>query len=128
MEDKEDKLITETLKELEYTIIKDVLVKPLTPVKVTKEIIEQVPTGEKDENGYNLYDTKSEVKEVDSDWSIGVVLALPEEVTDNKDAYKLYFGVGDTVVYNKKFAKDFDLFKNCQLVRAYDIIAKHNRK
>lgn len=118
-----DKLIEETLKNIDYTVINDVLVKTLTPVKVNKIITEQVPTGEKDENGYEMYDTKDEEKEVESDWSIGVVLCLPKvSVTEHP------FTVGDTVVYNKKFARDFDLIRNTNLVRPYDIVAIYNRK
>ena len=122
MEDKlsmEDKLLETVINGLEYTFTKDVLVKPLPPVKVSKEITEQIPTGKKDENGYQLYDTKTEVKEVDSEWAIGIVLSLPTDIAVDNVPFK----VGDKVVYNKKFAKDFDLFKDSQLVKNYDIIA-----
>lgn len=122
MEDKlsmEDKLLETVINGLKYTFTKDVLVKPLPPVKVNKEITEQIPTGDKDENGYQLYDTKTEVKEVDSEWAIGVVLSLPVDIL----ADNIPFKIGDRVVYNKKFAKDFDLFKDSQLVKVYDIIA-----
>ena len=43
------------------------LVKPLDPIMVTKEITEQIPTGDKDEEGYNKYETKTETKEVESE-------------------------------------------------------------
>lgn len=122
MEDKlsmEDKLLETVINGLKYTFTKDVLVKPLPPVKVNKEITEQIPTGDKDENGYQLYDTKTEVKEVDSEWAIGIILSMPTDVAIDNASFK----VGDTVVYNKKFAKDFDLFKDSQLVKNYDIIA-----
>ena len=115
----EDKVLETVINGLEYTFTKDVLVKPLPPVKVNKEITEQIPTGEKDENGYQLYDTKTEVKEVDSEWAIGIVLSMPTDIAVDNAPFK----VGDTVVYNKKFAKDFDLFKDSQLVKNYDIIA-----
>ena len=115
----EDKVLETVINRLEYTFTKDVLVKPLPPVKINKEITEQIPTGEKDENGYQLYDTKTEVKEVDSEWAIGIVLSLPTDIAVDNVPFK----VGDTVVYNKKFAKDFDLFKDSQLVKNYDIIA-----
>lgn len=113
----EDKVLETIINGLKYTMLKDVLVKPLEPVMVTKDITEQVPTGEVDENGYNLYDTKTETKEVESEWAIGVVLQLPLNIGECS------FSVGDKVVYNKKFAKDFDLFKNSQLVKSYDVIA-----
>lgn len=113
----EDKVLETVLSKLKYVFLKDALIKPLDPIKVKKEITEQVPNGKVDENGFNEYDTKTEVKEVDSEWATGVILALPKSTED------FAFTIGDTVVYNKKFAKDFDLFKNSQLVKTYDIIA-----
>lgn len=113
----EDKVLETVINGLEYNMLKDVWVKPLEPVMVTKEFTEQIPTGVVDEEGYNQYETKTETKEVESDFAKGVVLQLPLSIGDQE------FKVGDTVVYNKKFAKDFDLFKDSQLVKAFDIIA-----
>ena len=62
-------------------------------------------------------DEKTETKEVESEWATGIVLALPSSYKEDE------LNIGDKVVYNKKFAKDFDLFKNSQLVKTYDIIA-----
>ena len=101
---------------LEYIPVKDILVKPLDPIKVTKEIVEQVPTGKKDENGFEEYETKTEVKEVTSDFSKGIIIAIPVDITTD-------LTVGDVIVYPTKFAKDFDLFKDSQLVKPYDIVA-----
>ena len=116
----EDKVLETVLKGIEYTFLKDVLVKPLPPVMVTKEVVEQIPTGETDEDGYNKYDTKTETKEVEANFVTGVVLAIPPGI---ETEYK----IGDTVVYNKKFAIDFDLFKDSKLVKLYDIIAIKNK-
>ena len=101
---------------LEYIPVKDILVKPLDPIKVTKEIVEQVPTGKKDENGFEEYETKTEVKEVTSDFSKGIIIAIPVDITTD-------LTVGDVIVYPTKFAKDFDLFKDSQLVKPYDVVA-----
>lgn len=101
---------------LEYIPVKDILVKPLDLIKVTKEIVEQVPTGKKDENGFEEYETKTEVKEVTSDFSKGIIIAIPVDITTD-------LTVGDVIVYPTKFAKDFDLFKDSQLVKPYDIVA-----
>lgn len=111
----ENKVLETVLEKLEYTFLKDALIKPLAPTKIKKEVTEQIPTGKKDKDGYQLYDTKTEVKEVDSDWATGIILAMPTQDDNIK--------IGDTVVYNKKFAKDFDLFKDSQLVKVYDIVA-----
>lgn len=113
----EDKVLETVVNGLKYSVLKDVLVKPLEPIMVTKEITEQVPTGEVDEEGYNKYETKTETKEVESEFGTGIVLQIPPCVTEPE------FNIGDTIVYNKKFAKDFDLFKDSQLVKSYDVIA-----
>lgn len=116
----EEKTVLDTVLEgLTYTPLKDILIKPLAPIVLKKEVTEAVGTGEKDVDGYEKFETKTSVKEVESDWREGIVLAIAEELTNIVN-----FAVGDTVVYNKKFAKDFDLFKDSVLVKAYDIIAK----
>ena len=112
----EDKILETVVNKLEFEFLKDALIKPLAPIMVTKEITEQIPLDEVDEEGFKKYDTKTEVKEVESDWATGIVIAMPFE--DDK------IKVGDTVVYNSKFAKDFDLFKDSKLIKVYDIIAK----
>ena len=115
----EDKILNTVLEGLNYTPLKDILIKPLAPIKLQKEDTEAVGTGEKDIDGYGKFDTKTSVKEVESDWREGVVLAIAEELVE---ACK--FAIGDIVVYNKKFAKEFDLFKDSVLVKSYDVIAK----
>lgn len=112
-----DKVLETVIEGLEYTFEKDILVKPLEPVMITKEYEEQIPTGEKDEEGFNKYEVKKHSKEVESDFALGIVLAVPTSVESTVN-------IGDKLVYPKKFAKDFDLFKDSQLVKPYDIVAK----
>lgn len=112
-----DEVLETVVNALEFTFEKDILVKPLEPIIVEKEWEEQIPTGEKDEEGFNKYDVKKHTKEVESDFAKGIVLALPTTVDTT-------LAIGDTVVYPKKFAKDFDLFKDSQLVKPYDVVAK----
>lgn len=112
----EDKVLETVINGLEYTFEKDILVKPLDPIMVTTEFTEQVPTGEKDEEGFNVYETKTETKEIESDFAKGIILALPETYEGNRQ-------IGDIIVYPKKFAKNFDIFKDSQLVKPYDIVA-----
>ena len=112
-----DKVLETVIEGIEYTFEKDILVKPLEPVMITKEYEEQIPTGEQDEAGCNKYEVKKHSKEVESDFTLGIVLAVPTSVESTVN-------VGDTVVYPKKFAKDFDLFKDSQLVKPYDVVAK----
>lgn len=112
-----DTVLETVIEGLEYTFEKDILVKPLEPVMVTKEYEEQIPTGEKDEEGFNKYDVKKHTKEVESDFALGIVLAVPTSVESAVN-------IGDKIVYPKKFAKDFDLFKDSQLIKPYDVVAK----
>lgn len=60
----EDKVLETVVNGLEYSFEKDILVKPLTPIMVTKEYTEQIPTGEKDEEGFNKYEVKTHTKEL----------------------------------------------------------------
>lgn len=112
-----DKVLETVVDHIEFTFEKDILVKPLAPVMITKEYEEQIPTGETDEEGFNKYEVKKHTKEVESDFAKGIVLAIPTSVEST-------IKVGDTIVYPKKFAKDFDLFKDSQLVKPYDVVAK----
>ena len=112
-----DKVLETVVEGIEFTFEKDILVKPLEPIMVTKEWEEQIPTGEQDEEGFNKYETKKHTKEVESDFAKGIVLSIPTVVETTVK-------IGDTIVYPKKFAKDFDLFKDSQLVKPYDVVAK----
>ena len=47
----EDKVLETVINGIGYTPLKDVLVKPLEPIKLKKEITEAVGTGEKDVDG-----------------------------------------------------------------------------
>lgn len=111
-----DALLKSVVDGIKYSFIKDVLVKPMPVTMVMKEITSQVLTGEVDEDGIELYDTTVEEKEMESIYRVGIVLALPK-VSD--DSVKL----GDKVVYAKRNAIDFDLFKDSQLIKLYDVIA-----
>lgn len=113
----EDKVLETVVNGITWNMLKDVLVKPLAPIMVTKEFTEQIPNGKVDENGFNEYDTQTETKEVESDWATGIVLKISTNITDPQ------FKVGDTIAYNKKFAMYFDLVKDTQLVKPYDIVA-----
>lgn len=112
----EDKVLATVVNGIKYTFFKDVMVKPLAIKMISKEVVTQVPTKEVDEDGFNKYDTVTEVKEVESSYGTGIVLSIP-------NGLEMPFTVGDTVVYNRRHAVDFDLFKDSQLIKPYDIIA-----
>lgn len=117
----EDKVLETVVNSIEYTFEKDFLIKPLDPVKVKRTYIEQIPNGKKDEEGNNLYDTKETVKEEESDFELGIIIAIPSVYSSMEGNKNIK--LGDTVVYPKKFAKEFDLFKDSKLVKPYDIVS-----
>ena len=52
----EDKVLETVVNGLEYTPLQDILVKPLAPIMLKKEVTEAVGTGEKDVDGYESAD------------------------------------------------------------------------
>lgn len=112
----EDKILETVVDNIKFTFEKDFLVKPLEPIMVEKVFTEQIPNGKKDEEGNNLYDTKEETKSVESDFEKGIILSIPT-------LYSGSINIGDTIVYPKKFAKEFDLYKDSKLVKPYDVVA-----
>jgi hypothetical protein len=104
---------------LKYTPIKDILVKPLDPIKIVKTTNVPVETGEVDEEGEKLMEMQQKDIEVESVFREGVIISLPIGV-----AFDASFEVGMKIVYNHKFSIPFDLFKDSVLVKPYDVIAK----
>ena len=112
----EDKVLATVVNGIKYAFTKDILVKPMPIKMLEKEVVTQVPTKEVDEDGFNKYETVTEVKEVESSYSTGIILSIAEGLETT-------FKVGDKVVYARRHAIDFDLFKDSQLIKPYDIIA-----
>lgn len=111
------------------------LVKPLDPIKVKKEFT-KLPEDKKpvkDKNGVaavNIEDSEieTEVKEVDSDYRKAVVLKTPfyyeKTLMENPNMMKIK--VGDVILYKENRSMWFDLIKDSQLVKIYEIIAVEN--
>ena len=115
-----DKLAKDVSENIEYAMAKDFLVKPLEPTMVTKEFKVPVTKDKKNDDGIEVNDyddVATETKEVESNFAKGIILKVPASWTEDN------FKIGDTIVYNKKFSVEFDLFKNSVLVKPYDIIA-----
>lgn len=104
---------------LKYSFLKDLLVKPLPVQMIEKVVTTQIPTGETDEAGFNLYETKEEIKSEEADYREGIVISLPSTL----DPSTLGFGIGDTVVFHKRYPAYFDLFKDSMIIKPYDVIA-----
>ena len=104
---------------LKYSFLKDLLVKPLPVQTIEKVVTTQIPTGETDEAGFNLYETQEEIKSEEADYREGIVISLPSTL----DPSTLGFGIGDTVVFHKRYPAYFDLFKDSMIIKPYDVIA-----
>ncbi|MEE0041087.1 hypothetical protein [Catenibacterium sp.] len=135
MDDKmidQTKLAEDLSSKIKYEFRQMFLVKPLEPVKVKKKISEPVVKDakpKKDKDGIEAVDydeVKTEIKEVDSDFSRAVVLKLPYEYTHPYDdkIHQMPIKVGDIVIYRSpRGAMYFDLLKDSQIVSLYDIVA-----
>lgn len=105
------------------------LVKPLDPIKVTKEFSKPVPKGKssKDANdieAQDFDDVETEVKEVDSDYRKGVVIKLPTYYGNKMENPTIYPDIkpGDVIVFRDTAGARFDLLKDSRLLRLYDIL------
>lgn len=129
----EDKIIDQSVlaedvsSKIKYSFLDFFLVKPLDPIKVTKEFSKPVTTGTpvKDANGIeaeDFEDVETEVKEVNSDYRRGVVLKRPlyYEV-ENEDSFRP-INIGDIVIFREAAGLNFDLLKDSKLLRQYDIL------
>ena len=110
---------------IKYSFFDYFLVKPLDPVKVTKEFSKPVSDSEprKDENGIEAKDfdkVETEVKEVDSDYRKGVVIKCPTYY--DEPGAKMHAHVGDVVIFRDAAGLRFDLVKDSRLLRLYDIL------
>lgn len=100
-----------------------VLIKPLEVEKVTKTFRQPEEKGKIDKKtNAPVAEFKEVTKEVDSLFRKGIVLSLPI------NSKELPYQVGDTVVYRASLGVDFDMFKDSQLIRMYDIIAIYTSK
>jgi len=137
MEDKEQLIDQSVLAEdvaekIKYNFFDFFLVKPLDPVKVTKEFSRPVATGTpvEDANGIKAQDfdnVETEVKEVNSDFRRGIVLKRPMwmEAERSADAPPMIdIKVGDIVIFRDPAGLRFDLLKDSRLLRQFDILGK----
>jgi len=129
MED--DKIIDQTAvaqslaDKIKFSFFDYFLVKPLDPIKVTKEFSKPVSAGTpvKDANGVEAQDfdnVETEVKEVDSDYRKGVIIKCPTYY-DEPGAKKIA-NVGDIIIFRDAAGLRFDLLKDSRLLRLYDIL------
>ena len=112
---------------IKYNFFDFFLVKPLDPIKVTKEFSKPVTTGTPttDENGIEAQDydkVETEVKEVNSDYRRGIVLKRPVYYDGAEYEGPRYIEIGSTVIFRDAAGMNFDLIKDSKLLRQYDIL------
>lgn len=126
------KLAEDLSSKIKYNFRQMFLVKALEPVKVKKQMSEPVVKDnepKKDKNGIEAIDydvVKTEIKEVDSDYTRAVVLKLPYEYThpyNDSKIQQMPINVGDIIIIPSGRGQYFDLLKDSKLVSMYDIIA-----
>lgn len=105
-----------------YEMLKEILVKPLPVTKIKR--IREVPVVKEvtNDDGIEVNDfeeTTQEEIEVESNFREGIILKLPLGI-------ETPLQIGDKIIYNARFAVDFDLFRDSQLVKLYDVTAKVN--
>lgn len=121
----DQKLLEDVVNSIPYDSIKHVLVKPLDPIQVQREIVK--PTGEfedvVDDNGVKSAVEKFDtvVETVDSGWRTGIVLQIPKYLSEGET--KPAFKIGDIVVFPARTASYFDLFKDSMFINSYDVVA-----
>lgn len=124
-------LATSVSEKIPYEFNRSFLVKPLPMEKIKKEFtvpVEKEKTT--DDNGVeavNFDETKTEIKEVESDFMKGIVLKVPHEYKNQSSGSEERFkpmeiSVGDTLIFRRS-ARYFDLVKDTKLVELFDIIA-----
>jgi co-chaperonin GroES (HSP10) len=139
MEDKEtidqSVLAEDVASKIKYDFLDFFLVKPLDPIKVTKEFSKPVSTGTpvKDANGVEAQDfdkVETEVKEVNSDYRKGVVIKRPMYFDTAKDDGNPLMNIkpGDIVIFRDTAGLYFDLIKDSKLIRMYDILGIEKTK
>ena len=106
---------------IKYEMTKDLLLKPLAPLMITKVVSVPVPKDEaKDEDGNAIldYDNVEEKEvEVESSFRQGIVLKVPK-------GHENEFSIGETVVYHVRSQAYFELMKDTVVVKPWDVVAK----
>lgn len=118
-------LAQDVSEKIKYEFLDYFLVKPLDPVKVTKEFSKPVAAGKakEDENGVEAQDfdeVETEVKEVDSDFRKGIILKRPTYYESQEKDFEIK--IGDVAIFRETAGIRFDLIKDSRLLRQFDIL------
>lgn len=126
------KLAEDVSEKIHFSFAKHFLVKPLEPVIVKKEFSKPVSKDDApktDKNGIEAVDyedVETEIKEVESDYTKGIVLKVPFEYVWRMKDDKFPpapIKVGDVIIFESKHGHYFDLFKDTKIVHPFDIVA-----
>lgn len=103
-----------------YTPTDDrLLVKPLKPVMVTKEL-PVVPKQQGAMQDIEETEVKLEKRKVEANMRKGIVIKLGP---DYAKSIEPTFGVGDIVIYPALAGVNFELLKDSRLLRRYEVVA-----
>lgn len=107
---------------IKFSVLKDVLIKPLDPIMIEREFEVPAETKTVEEDGVEIQEyaeVKKEIREVESAFAKGIILLTPPYVGEQPWPFK----AGDTIYYNKRMSVEFDVLKDSRLVKPYDIVA-----
>ena len=124
----QSELAKDVATKIPYQFVDAFLVKPLDPIKVTKEFSKPVSDKPSTTEPHLLpiASLDTEVKEVDSDYRKGVVLKVPVSYVNMFDDGKfkpVRIEVGDVILFRDRAGIYFDLLKDSRMVRYFDIVA-----
>lgn len=118
------KLAAELSSKITYELADDrILVKPLKPVMITKELPEapkELPSNTDELDSIEKTPVKLVKTKVPANMTKGVILKLGREYeTNNLNRLE----IGDVVIYPTYAGVNFELFKDTRVIRRYDLIA-----
>lgn len=123
------KIAEDLNKKITSEFIRCFLIKPLTPKKVKVEYTEPLTDKKEttDDNGVSAKDySKVEKKQVEADaeYREGIVIKVPVEYKKTVEAGNAEnIKPGDKIIYHRRSATNFDLYKDSILIYPYDIVA-----
>lgn len=123
----EESVIETVKKAVGMQLIRSYLVKPLPEKMIKKEVTEPIPNGNIDEDGAITYDeVKTGVKEFPSEFREGVLIMKPFDKSGIKYIDE-ELQEGDTIIYNSRAGRPYDLYKDTILLTGFDIVAVANK-
>lgn len=93
---------------------------------ISKPIPKETTTDDNGIEATDYEDVTTETKAVKAQYQKGVVLKVPHSyanAVNRKDSPEYPIEVGDIIVYDDMFNKEFDIFKDSKLISPFDVVA-----